>query len=457
MINIRKSKYPYRCLARMIVEAATPLAIGSGDESILTDRLVVRDINGLPFLPGTSIAGVMRHSLAEEDPALTEKIFGFQKKQKTQGSVLTISEGKIMASDGVTVVDGILSEPLPATSYYNLLQEGIVRQHARIGHKGATVKHGKFDEEVVPKGARFCFEVEMLASDGQEIDSFKHIMEMLGYADFRLGGGTRNGFGQIQIVNARIAIVDLRKEDERNAYLTKSSDLNESSRWSMWKDISIESRSERYDTYTLSLQPLDFFHFGSGMGDGESDAAPLKEQFIDWTDDQKASVKQTYKILPASSLKGVLSHRTAYHYNKLKGIFANDNNDAIASDNQAVRNLFGCSGEGNDEKRQRGKVLFSDLIQYENLTTKPFNHVAISQFTGGALQGKLYNENTIVGRELKFEISILVPKEGLDKVAVESFEKAMRDVCESRLPLGGMTNRGHGLFKGVLMKNDVQL
>ena len=64
-------KYNYRQLAKIVVEAASPLAIGTGATHILTDSPVVTDINGLPFIPATSLAGVIRHALDDDS------LFGF--------------------------------------------------------------------------------------------------------------------------------------------------------------------------------------------------------------------------------------------------------------------------------------------------------------------------------------------------------------------------------------------
>ena len=51
-------------MARIVIEAKTPLNIGSGNKGIKSDSLVLRDINGLPFIPGTTIAGLLRHSIS---------------------------------------------------------------------------------------------------------------------------------------------------------------------------------------------------------------------------------------------------------------------------------------------------------------------------------------------------------------------------------------------------------
>ena len=58
--------YKYRYLAQITIEATTPLKIGSGTKGIKTDSLVIRDVNGFPFIPGTTLAGLMAHGLGQE-------------------------------------------------------------------------------------------------------------------------------------------------------------------------------------------------------------------------------------------------------------------------------------------------------------------------------------------------------------------------------------------------------
>ena len=58
----KTKQYTHRFLARFVIEAETPLAVGSGEKDILTDALVATDVNGLPYIPGTAIAGVLRHA-----------------------------------------------------------------------------------------------------------------------------------------------------------------------------------------------------------------------------------------------------------------------------------------------------------------------------------------------------------------------------------------------------------
>ena len=70
-----ETKYTHRHLARFIIEAVTPLAIASGQSDIFSDALVIRDVNGLPYIPGSSLAGIVRSMLPEEEAKLRDTAY----------------------------------------------------------------------------------------------------------------------------------------------------------------------------------------------------------------------------------------------------------------------------------------------------------------------------------------------------------------------------------------------
>ena len=150
-------KNKYRFIARIVIETKAPLNIGSGSKSIKTDSLILRDVNGLPFIPGTTIAGLLRHSLSKDEQEL---LMGNQK----EGSRLIITEAK-MLDENSNVLDGMIPENELNTEFLSHFRKQMtIRQHVKINHKGTAEKHGKFDEEIVLKGTRFCFEMEMISS-----------------------------------------------------------------------------------------------------------------------------------------------------------------------------------------------------------------------------------------------------------------------------------------------------
>ena len=458
--------YPIRNIARITIEADSPLSISSGEKSPLTDAPVLRDVHRLPFIPGTSLAGVIRHALPSEE--LQQTLMGWQSSTGGEGSRLIISEAKILDSRG-RVVDGIAPiEEDPLLEAYSTLP---IRQHARIGHRGVTEMRGKFDEEVVLKGTRFCFDMELISSVEEADSSDEALLRIIDTIDsdlFRIGGGSRKGFGKVRIVRALHRRLDLRQPEELLLYLAKSSCL--SAEWEGFAPYTPRESEEREgDRYLLTLHPVDFIFFGSGLGDSDADKRYVTEQQIVWEGDRATIVDAEQMILiPSSSVKGALSHRTAFHYNKQQGVAADDLpegaaiEDYIGQKNGAVALLFGTAGEESREGCSRGHVLFSDVLlkRPEAAEDHVFNHVRIDRFTGGAVSGALFSEKSVYAAEEEITMEITIDKHALesedrDRVhgALSALESAMKDLCGGMLPLGGSVMKGNGRFYGSITKN----
>jgi CRISPR/Cas system CSM-associated protein Csm3 (group 7 of RAMP superfamily) len=449
-------KNQYRFLARIIIEAKTPLNIGSGNKGIKSDSLVLRDINGLPFIPGTTIAGLLRHTLGND----ADKYMGSQE----MGSPLIFTEAKMLDSDG-TVLDGIIPQEKLNSEFLANFRQLPIRQHAKIGNRGATIKGGKFDEEIVLKGTRFCLEMELL-SDNDDDTKFKDILNTLNSDTFRIGSGSRSGFGEIEVVGSQCQYkkINLENSEQKEWYLKKSSSLSE--KWQDAETIKLKTTTTKgWTTYEIQLNPIDFLLFGSGFGNDKADITIVRESFVDWsTTPAMAKDREQVIIIPASSVKGALSHRLAFHYNKLKKIFADDLpegkkiDDFVGKNNEAVKAVFGSEGDsvgGKITNKMRGNVLMSDIIQEAAISTKILNHVSIDRFTGGAIDGALFNEETLYGRGQSFNLKLIVNNDAFkDEDVQTAFEDSLRDLCSGMLPLGGGVNRGNGCFKGTMKKTE---
>lgn len=440
------TKYTHRHLARIVIEAVTPMSIGSGSGDAFSDSLVARDVNGFPYIPGTSLAGIVRNMIGKEDSKL---VFGFP-ENKGKGSDVIFTEAKILDSNG-NVIDNMVDPDSVQDPVLKMTYELPIRPHVKIGPDGAGVEGGLFSEQVIYAGTRFCFEIEMLSAESVSA-AFERILEKIQSRSFRIGGGTRCGFGEIKVINIKKAVLDLRLPDDLELYLSKSSDL--SAAWDGWKDIEVnEVVSEEYDIYTLVLQPVDLFLFSSGFGDRDADITPAKERMIVWEENKPAEITSQMIMIPATSIKGAVSHRVAYHWNKLNGLFAGNPDAKVGEDNPAVQHLFGYQ---NDSGQQRGNVIFSDLYlkDMDASHEKIQHHVMIDRFTGGTLQGALFEEKLVYGAGSSFSTSIFLSK-NVGQEYVKAFEYALSDIVDGILPLGGGVNRGHGVFKGQILKNDV--
>ncbi|WP_288765306.1 RAMP superfamily CRISPR-associated protein [uncultured Porphyromonas sp.] len=442
--------YKQRYLARFVIECETPLSVGSGQKEILTDAPVVRDVNGLPYIPGTTLAGLLRHSLSDEE---AKELMGFQDGENGRGSRVRVTEGKLVGANGIAL-DGLCN--IDADDDFLNYFTGILplRQHARIGHQGVTEEHGKFDEEVVPKGARFCFEVELRDEEGAHVEAFQRALQLFSSTHFRIGSGSRSGFGRVKVVGAWHRLLNLSVSSELSLYLDKSSSLAEE--WRGWQELGLYEGSDgAFVTYQLKLRPEDFLMFSSGFGDADADNTVVKEPMIVWHSGKGELLeRERTVVVPASSVKGAVAHRTAFHYNRLSSQFADfiaDASAVVGESNQAVRTLFGFAAE---QEARRGVVLFSDLIWERSSGTEEvvLSHVKIDRFTGGGVEGALFQEKPLYAAEEPLVLELVLLEEVPEEVQ-KALELALADICSGHLSLGGSVQRGHGCFEGELLKN----
>jgi CRISPR/Cas system CSM-associated protein Csm3 (group 7 of RAMP superfamily) len=441
----------HRYIARFIVEAETPLFVGSGGSSLLKDALVQTDCNGLPMILGTTLAGVLRHSL--DDNSWFERIFGFAEGDKGNGSLLKVSSAYMMISE-TEVSEGIIEkiDDEVLTKYSNLPS----RQHVRITEKGVAADKGLFDNEVVFKGTRFVFELE-LKGNSEDKSSWDSIIDQVNNPTFRIGSGTRNGYGSLKVISVYSRDFDLNKEDDFESYINFDPSFNAN----LILDDAKQSEllSDKFTKYSLKLKPDSFFIFSEGFGDDEADNRPLEEEIVVYKNGKIDFEKQT--VIPASSIKGAISHRVAFYYNKLTEQYADIGGGKTGFDNEAVATLFGKAGQDSSGKTvdaQAGLVFINDFYYSDNqiANNKILNHVAIDRFTGGAMDGALFSEkvSNLLGNDFNFDVFVQYNTE--DEI-LKSLESALGDICKGLLPLGGMTTKGHGMFTGKLVKNGKEI
>ena len=456
---------------RLTVEAATPLAVGTGKGSdILTDAPVAKDVNGLPYIPATSIAGVLRHAMGYAEDKTEDNPFGYISKSDDNddsghGSDIIFTDAVMVGKDG-KALDGIQNIEWD-DKFYQPFHDLPIRQHVRIDDKGTAENNGKFDNEVVYKGTRFVFEIELMSDSDDKDSADKHITDTINrlrYCTLRIGGGTRKGYGKLKIIKCLQATFNLSTPEDLEKYLKKSSSLAEE--WAGFTEISeIGSLNDsKWTHYQLKLKPLDFFMFGSGMGDSDADNVYVSEYVVECGNDnipyfnKQTDNPQKRVLIPGSSVKGAIAHRTAYHYNKIKKRFAGKIPEAkVGCDNEAVAAIFG--EKKSDKTFTRGRILIDDVIKGQaEPKSKPLFHNKIDQFTGGTMDGALFQEKVIYDKGTEYTFDIYVENSALADDDIEkAFEQSLHDICTGLLPLGGITNRGNGIFTGTATRDNEQL
>ena len=410
-----------RYIAQITLEADTPLKVGSASSDFMKDSPIQKDWNGLPMILGTSIAGVLRKDFEGD----VNEVFG-----KDNGSKVIFSNA-LLLDENLKVNEGLL---LSKSKFLELFDNLPQREHTAITEKGVAKEHSKFDEEVLYKGSRFKFSIEML----EDKKVFDDLLVLLQSPSFRLGGGSTKGFGKFKVLAIETITVDT--VDKLANYSSSLNSNNQSSR----VDLLTINKAKNHIMYTLKIKPDDFFMFGSGFGDDDADQTPVVEKVIDY---DKKDLSKNHILMPASSLKGAIAHRTAYHYNLQNNLFVGNEEAKLV-----VNELF---GEAKNSKKEidgsKGKVLFSDVYKFDKEERKVFDHVAIDRFTAGGIDGALFQEKTVAQRD-EWNIEILLEKH-VDMVFMNAFESTLDDICTGMLPLGGATTKGHGVFTGTVLKD----
>lgn len=192
---------------RGTLEAVQPLHVGGAQTVAETDMPLAINGQGQFYVPGTSLAGVFRHWLAEvfdEDNetgglGLSHRLFGWQ---ATKGN-----SGNQASDDGwasfVLVEDGLVNLPDGVAFPQILDSVGIDRQ------SGAAANGIKFDRAILPRGTTVALEMTWevptpsnshLKKDPNETPAaLGHLLSQLQEYGLQLGAGGSRGLGQVRL------------------------------------------------------------------------------------------------------------------------------------------------------------------------------------------------------------------------------------------------------------------
>ena len=471
-------------IARFTLEARTALSIGTGGPDGTYDHPIVRDANGLPAIPGTSLAGVLRalsKASSDSDWAVND-LFGWQERDEGAASRVEVAACALQDSTG-RPVEGLLLDAAESKrlSTDPLLRAALAtqadplfRDRVRLSHRGVAAKTGKYDRGLLPAGYRFSGELRLWSEDKDD-PQWRSLLGRLADPGLRLGGATRAGMGAVQVTSLHTGRFDLCEPAEVSGFRALGTGLDDTQRL---QAFAIDTLSTETATRTLSIEltPRDFWRFGQGNhslqprrgGEKAADLLPKVEPVVSWGTDGRAQINTRLALVPGSSIKGALAHRTAFHWNALNQRFADDlSADELAAWDKSehcdgVRELFGyakdrLSGSASLPVKagQAGQVIIDDAhiempaAELEN-HLQTMIHNCLDRFTGGVRDRMLFTEELIYRRPIRLRITLLPGFDRASASARQALARAIRDLCEGRLGLGAGTTKGHGSFSATL-------
>lgn len=461
-------------VARVVLEAVTPLSIGTGSPDGVFDSALVRDANGLPALPATSVAGVLRSLWTHlYGPDSARRMFGFQSKSAGSSSLVQLGWGCLLGSDGRAAAGLLLgkeaerlhNDPL----FSDVLSQSrmpVHRNRVRLTHRGAAADAGKFDRSVLPAGHRFAIEIRLQAEAESADASFRDLLALFSHPGFRLGGGSRAGLGGMRCVTMRTACFDLRNPAEARALGALGADPSLTTGMKPaqpgpvdcrgWIEASLELRAHglwRIGQGDLSIHP-------AGDADKAPDLLPVTERRVEWVNGVGRLRDHREVLIPGSSIKGVLAHRMTFHARRFAGHWAPAAGAAHDMDPPPeVLSLFGAVKDKVHDGAEAGG--WAGCLLIEDTYLKPSQpvrlmHNSIDRFTGGVREHMLFEEECLVNGQICVRVAVdlgrLARGANWHGVSIEqiqrSFVAAVRDLCEGRLALGAKSTTGLGVFRG---------
>lgn len=434
-------------IARFILQTKTPLHCG-GDSDPSLDQPVNRDSYGLWRIQGSSVAGILRSYIKDAEPELEDILFGHQNRNFSSldqsASLVWCSDASLLDFD-----DDFAFKKIASGKDIGFGVGPFVRDHVNIDlEKGTATDGGKYDEEIVPPGVKFAIELKLdgwneeLSAD--KSDAFLKLCSAIKQGLITFGGKTVSGYGKVVCTYAEVKELNLKNKDDLETYLNLSDSPvfadNEGHSVELLKVDDFTSKDGSLYTGKLVLPLVSngpILVGGTNSKDSEVDMVCLMTPILD---DKKKDYIYKYTI-SGSSLRGVIRHRV---FDILK---------ALDKDNESSDELNSIFGSVSGKNGSAGHIKCSD-IYLDVDKAQHVQHVAIDRFTGGAIDGALFDEAPVweSGLLLKTEI------EFTDLTALQTavLMHALLDICTGDAPIGGGTNRGNGvvrikdLDKGIL-------
>ena len=439
-------------LIKIVLETQSPLAINTGMRETGFDSELVRDINGLPTIPATAIAGVWGHLTEQHfDEKIKEQWFG-QTSEKSTSSQLIISNATLLDSQ---------HKPSPLFTNPHTAKDPIIalcaqarphhRERVSINDRGVAKETGKFDQILLPTGLRFEFNIQW-RSEQDNISALKPLLSLFNDRQFCLGASTTNGLGRIKIVCSNLYSLDM----QQGAKIGKT--LQQLLRSPATHKNELDETTPDKSAVLLAKLPvkaLDNWRFGSGAilfgpqpETGSVAMMSYSEPCIEWSNNT-ASINPQQAVLCGSAIKGMLAHRVSFHYRKLSQQWAHtleeQSHDEWQTRPKELNELFGFAADSDNEDSLAGKLLVNDAtVSHQHTVLR--THNSIDRFTGGVRQGALFSEELLYQPEFTIELW-LKSDATVSPTLKQALLNTLQDIQLGLLPMGAGSGRGTSIVE----------
>lgn len=427
-----------RVLVEGRLELSSPCHLGGPDADATSDQPLVRDASGQPYLPGTTLCGLLRCALRETGRDDTRALFGSEADDAPESA----RQAHLLVSDARIVPRGPLVTEL---------RDGVAIEAAR----GVSDDGKKYDTELLPAGTNLSVRLELLLPSGDPGPLRADLLVLLGLleaGEVRLGARTRRGFGRARVVPGddgvrwSVTTYDVTERAGLLAWLGRGL-ANLPANWPAADRrgfAGVRDLAEHCGQPAPALPASSCFavHLrlrfdgpfivrSAGNDPGEADSASLRRLRLG----PDGSVVPE-AVLPGTALAGVLRHRCF----RIARTLARDEQRAA----DLVDGMFGAVAHASRVEVTEAVIRNEHVLRH--------TRVRIDPWTGGAVDKLLFTEDVVFGGEVEgLEIGLHAPRAAADprRVAAERalLLLALRDLASGEFAVGGEGGVGRGRLR----------
>lgn len=377
------------------VKLTSPLIIRAGvSNDILNDTvddIVVTYHDGQPFIPGTSLSGVLRQALQGLVPDAELVLFGSIDDKGTQSALqindIPLEDTNIVVRDGIRIDDV----------------------------RGVTVDGAKYDFEVIESGATGQLRIDCVIrrcheQQGEKIEKALAALANALQHGIAIGARTVNGFGRVACKDIALEHYDFTKPDHVKAWLIGKSGAS----------VAIPKQALVADRDLVI-----------NMDAYLEDTVLIKSIFEEAWEDKSVAL-----FVPGTSVKGVLRHQCGRIL------------QALGSNDELVNTLFGYSND-DDKDSRKGRVMVDEIYFDKQFNQEEQPRIRVDRFTGGAMNGALFQDHPVrntKGDAVTFPLRMTV--KNCNDAEAGLVMLLVKDLMTGQVTLGANRTIGYGRVQG---------
>ena len=388
------------------IQLESPLNVASGEDA-WTDADILRDFEGKPFVPGSSLAGAMRSYVGERENEWN--LFGYS-ADDTQGKM-----SSLFISDLTFAEDTVMG-----------VRDGVGLNENKVAKAGS-----KYDMEILENGLKGHFYLELVIREGDDEErmtsTLSSVFRGIQRGEIRLGQKKTRGFGAFKILKLAVRRYGRENYLEYAEAYKASTWENMPDQLESWLHMEMDSNRMVHIEVPLVMK--------GGISIRQYAARKNEPDFVHLT-------SKGIPVIPGSSFAGAIRHRVK----QILITLTDECEESVIRKNEVEGIVSRMFGSVSDNEGHASNIIISEARIQD---AKPLTMVrtGISRFESAVRDGALYKEKTYVDGHFKLEISV---RKGKDPVEsnwmIGILLLAIKDIQNGYLAVGGQTAVGRGIF-----------